>query len=89
MTYLLGYIYPSKYLRKSVENLIEIIEETDIETLIPDHHLTRDLTYRSRIHELCERAEEGGVDILTAAEYAGKEEDLLEVHRKELHATSS
>ncbi len=89
MTYLLGYAYPSKYLRKSVENLIEIIQKTNIETIIPDHHLARDLEYKSQIHEVYEKAEDADVDILTAAEYTGKEADLLEAQRKELHATSS
>ena len=89
MSYLLGYVYPSKYLEKSIENIIKIIDETDIRTIIPDHHFTRDLHYVERLKNVYERIEGTDVKVITAAEYAGREVELLEAKRKELYAKSS
>jgi predicted metallo-beta-lactamase superfamily hydrolase len=89
MSYLLGYVYPSKYLEKSIENIIKIIDETEIRTIIPDHHFTRDLHYVERLKDVYERIEGTDVKVITAAEYAGRDVELLEARRKELYAKSS
>ena len=85
-TYLLGYRFPSKYLGKSIENLKRLIEGTKIKNLILDHHLTRDLNWRERMKEVFEFAEELGVKIMSAAEFIGRKEELLEARRKELYS---
>jgi predicted metallo-beta-lactamase superfamily hydrolase len=71
--------------KASRQNLIEILARTRTKIIILDHHLTRDSEYRDKIKETVERARSMGRDILTAAEYLGKEPDLLEAKRKELH----
>jgi predicted metallo-beta-lactamase superfamily hydrolase len=71
--------------KASRQNLIEILTRTKTKTIILDHHLTRDSEYREKVKETVERAGSMGRAILTAAEYLGKEPDLLEAKRKELH----
>jgi len=89
MSYMLGYRYPTKYLERSIENIIRIIDETDIKTIIPDHHFTRDLNFKERLKPVYNKIEGTDVKIITAAEYAGKEIELLEARRKELYAKFS
>ncbi len=83
MTYMLGYRYSKGSLRLSLENLGRVIEGTRVEKLIIDHHLLRDLNWRKKMKPLYEIA--GDVSILTSAEYLGKDNQLLEARRKELH----
>jgi predicted metallo-beta-lactamase superfamily hydrolase len=81
MTYMLGYRYSAKSLEKSVENLEAILRQTRVERLIIDHHLLRDLDWRDRIA----RVFGTGKEVLTAAEFLGREPELLEARRKELY----
>ncbi len=46
----------------------------------------RDLKYKERIPEVYECAAENGVAVITAAEYLGRDIELLEANRKELYA---
>ncbi len=85
MSYMLGYRYSKKSLEKSVENIIEIIEDTDVECFVLDHHLLRDLKWKSRIEKVYEAGEEQGTRILTFAEFLGKRIEILEARRKELY----
>ncbi len=84
MTYMLGYRYSVNSLKSSIANLRRILE-SGVEQMILDHHLLRDLAWRERISELLVEAEKRGVKILTSAEYAGKELNMLEARRKELY----
>jgi hypothetical protein len=86
MTYMLGYRYPQKNVDLSVENMIRMIDETPVKTIITDHHFLRDLKYKERIKRVYDRAGKE-VKIITAAEYAGREIELLEARRKELYKT--
>ncbi len=86
MTYMLGYRYSYKSLQSSIENLKTVIEKTDVKKLILDHHLTRDLMWRERIAELFEFGESMGVKVISAAEFCGRKEELLEAMRKELYS---
>jgi predicted metallo-beta-lactamase superfamily hydrolase len=85
MTYMLGYRFSQKSFESSIENLRRLIAETDIKTLILDHHLTRDLKWRERMQEVFRAGEEAGVKVESAAEFAGVEEELLEARRAELY----
>ena len=49
----------------------------------------RDLRYKERAAEVYRVAFERGVNVLTAAEYAGREVDILEARRKELYSTKT
>ena len=85
MTYMLGYRYSAESLRLSNQNLVRVIRETDVETIVIDHHFMRDPKFRSRIQPVYEAASEGGVRVLSAAEYVGRPIEMLEAFRRELY----
>ncbi|RLF38659.1 MAG: hypothetical protein DRN00_03675, partial [Thermoplasmata archaeon] len=85
MTYMLGYRFSQKSLKQSIRNLIRLIENTDLKTLVLDHHLTRDLRWQEKMNEVFKRGEEVGVEVTSAARFIGMEEDLLEARRDELY----
>ncbi|MET1124443.1 MAG: hypothetical protein ABWW66_04155 [Archaeoglobaceae archaeon] len=85
MTYMLGYRFSRKAFEASVENLKRLVESTDVKKLVLDHHLARDLKWRERMSEVFSFAAQHGVEVLSAAEFAGVEEELLEARRKELY----
>lgn len=72
-------------MREAIVNLKRIVNESDIRDLVIDHHLLRDEHWKKKIDEVFKEAEKKGVRVLTAAEYSGKENDLLETRRKQLY----
>jgi len=86
MTYMLGFRYSQKSLALSIENINRIITETSVKWILIEHHFMRDLKYNERIPEVYDCAAENGVNVLTAAEYLGRDVDMLEARRKELYA---
>ncbi|AGK61573.1 putative hydrolase of the metallo-beta-lactamase superfamily [Archaeoglobus sulfaticallidus PM70-1] len=85
MTYMLGYRFSNRSFESSISNLKEIVEKTGVKHLVIDHHLTRDINYRSRMSEVYAFAESAGAKAETAREFTGFENDLLEARRKELY----
>jgi len=85
MTYMLGYRYSFKSLEISNNNLVKVIKEIDLQTLVLDHHFLRDLNYKMRIKQVYEVAEKYDVRVLTAAEFCGRKIEMLEALRKELY----
>jgi len=86
MTYMLGYRYSYKSLEISNSNLVKVIKETSLNTIVLDHHFLRDLNYRARIKPVYEAAEKRGVKVVTAAEFCGRKIEMLEALRRELYA---
>lgn len=86
MTYLLGRSYSYLALERSIENLENIMSDTNVKEIIIDHHFMRDLKYRDKIERLYDYSEDLGVKILSAAEFMREENNLLEARRKELYA---
>ena len=84
MTYMLGYRYSKSSLEFSIENIIKIINETDVESIVTDHHFLRDLKYESRMKKVYETAKDKNVNVVTAAEFDGRKIEMLEAKRKEL-----
>jgi len=72
-TYLFPYMLNRVNLRRAVDNALRIVEESGSELIIYDHHLLRDRRWRLRVSEVLRRAEELGVELLTAAEYLGRD----------------
>lgn len=85
MSYMLGFRYSLKSLEASVENLVKIVGATDVETLILDHHLARDLKWREQMKEVERTCRANGCEFLSAALYSGGEELMLEARRKKLY----
>ena len=83
MSYLM-YKYGKKAMEKSLANLQKIISDTNIKTMMLDHHLTRDIKWREKMEPVFATGEEQGCNVTTFAGYLGKEDDLLEARRKEL-----
>ncbi|MEM2214070.1 MAG: hypothetical protein QXD66_03810 [Candidatus Nezhaarchaeales archaeon] len=88
MTYMLGYRYSYESLEASIKNLVKIIRETPVKTIVLDHHLMRDLGYKQKIEPVIREAELKGVRLLSAAEFEGKPIEMLEARRKELYGSS-
>lgn len=85
MTYMLGFRYSRKSLALSIENINRIITETSVKSILVEHHFMRDLKYKERITKVYDCATENDVKVITAAEYLGREIEMLEARRKELY----
>ncbi|HID92670.1 MAG TPA: hypothetical protein EYP60_01115 [bacterium (Candidatus Stahlbacteria)] len=85
MTYMLGYRYSEESLIRSIDNINEIIQKTKVKKFILDHHFLRDLNWRDKIQAVFDTAKRCDVKILTAAEFLGIENDLLEAKRPMLY----
>ncbi|MDD5502112.1 MAG: MBL fold metallo-hydrolase [Candidatus Thermoplasmatota archaeon] len=79
-TLFLGWKFSMKNLEDAQDNMLRIIKETSAEIIL-DHHLLRDLKYKERFAKVYATGRPK-----TFAEYAGKENTMLEAHRKELWA---
>jgi predicted metallo-beta-lactamase superfamily hydrolase len=80
LSYMLGYRYSYESLAGAVENILRILNGTDVEKLVIDHHLLRDLNWKEKIA----RVFDAGKEVLTAAEFLGVGNNQLEARRKEL-----
>lgn len=72
----LGWKFSYKNLEEAKTNFQRILDETKADVIL-DHHLLRSLDYAKKFPFFGER-------VKTAAEYLGKENLMLEAHRKEL-----
>jgi len=84
-TFLLGFRFSKKSLLESNQNLIRILSQTKVNTIILDHHLVRDLHYLNKIEEVLHTAEKLKKKVITAAEFLGQKPDFLEARRKEFY----
>ncbi len=85
LSYLLGKAFEMQDLKISIENLRKIMEIEEMKCVIIDHHLLRDLKWKELMEDVIEFGEERGIKVLTAAEFIGKENQLLEARRKKLY----
>ncbi|MFQ6127347.1 MAG: hypothetical protein ACE5QW_00345 [Thermoplasmata archaeon] len=83
LSYMMG-TYGKKNMELSRKNTVRLIEDSDLRTLIIDHHLLREKNWVERIPDVFESAKRSKVKVLTSAGYTGKNDDLLEARRKEL-----
>ncbi|MEM4523975.1 MAG: hypothetical protein QXF29_02580 [Archaeoglobaceae archaeon] len=85
MSYMLGYRFSKSSMEKAINNLKKISEVS--KKLVLDHHLVRDLNWRSAISEVFNYAKQFSTEVQSAAEFCGVKEELLEARRKELYET--
>ncbi len=84
-TYFIGFRYSKKDFEKSKENIIKVMENTNVKQMIIDHHIARDKDFKSKLSDVFNCAKDNKVEILTAAEYLGVNNLFLEAYRKELY----
>jgi predicted metallo-beta-lactamase superfamily hydrolase len=77
--------YLSKMImEKAKDNMRYIIEKSGAKEIILDHHSMRDLDYKTNLADIFALAEQIGVKIINAAEYAGQPVRQLEAKRNQL-----
>jgi predicted metallo-beta-lactamase superfamily hydrolase len=80
--YLAGFRVDEKLVQTGLENLGRIAEL--VPCTILEHHVLREENWREKTVNVFKKAQKAGNRILTAAEYLGKENVLLEASRKKL-----
>ncbi|BBG24715.1 hypothetical protein [Sulfuracidifex tepidarius] len=88
LSYMLGYALTEEQFNAAMNNLEKIVKQ-GLTTMIVDHHLVRDQRYREIISSLKSKVKEVNANVVTAAEYLGREENPLESRRKELFSESN
>jgi uncharacterized protein len=81
--YLGGSQVETVQLDQGLRNLERIVEAVPL--VILEHHALRDEMWRSKMEGVFQKASQSGHCVLTAAEFAGKENLFLESKRKELY----
>ncbi|HDD71689.1 MAG TPA: hypothetical protein ENF99_01720 [Candidatus Aenigmarchaeota archaeon] len=84
LSYML-YRFGRENLRKSVENMVKIIEKCPLEALVIDHHFLRDLKWKEKIQKVFEAAKKKRIKVQCIAEYLNKPIEMFEARRKELY----
>jgi len=77
-TYLLGYMLNNFNLNRSVKNASRIVKECDFETMLYDHHLTRETNFREKTEDIWDVASETEGEVLTYREYLEGEKPIVE-----------
>ncbi len=86
LTYLTGQGFSLDDLHASVENIRLLLTRTRVKTMIIDHHLLRDAKWKEEIRDVFLTAERSGRRVVTAAGLLGREEEILEAHRRQIFA---
>jgi predicted metallo-beta-lactamase superfamily hydrolase len=81
--YLSGFKVDEAQLRLGLKNLIAVVKSVPLTIL--EHHALRDESWQRRTNQAYNAAFESGHKILTAAEFAGQENNFLESKRKKLY----
>lgn len=71
-TYQYGYMMTRTNFRRTLDNMIRIINETDTDIIIWDHHLLRDIRWRERVSDVYKVARRKRRKLMVASEYFGK-----------------
>ena len=81
--YLAGFKVSAEKINHSLENLLKVAENVPV--MILDHHLLRAENWRAFSKSVFRTAKKFGHKVLTAAEYAGKQNNLIEFKRRTLY----
>jgi len=84
-TYLTQYKVNPKNIEQAMMNFNVVAENVPVTVL--DHHILRDENWKQTAQPSIDKAASLGNRVVTAAEYAGTENKLLEAHRKALYKT--
>jgi uncharacterized protein len=81
--YLGGFRVELAQIEAGMANLTRIVEA--VPTVILEHHALRDESWKTKMESVFQKASAMGHHVVTAAEYAGKENLFLESKRKQLY----
>lgn len=81
-TYLAGFRVKEEHIKQGIQNLESLVQK--VPTTILEHHTLRDEKWRTISQPIFDAASEAGHKVVTAAEFAGKENNLLEFRRRQL-----
>ena len=81
--YLGGFRVEMAQLEQGLRNLERIVEAVPL--VILEHHALREESWKPKMEKVFQQASQSGHGIVTAAEYAGKENLFLESKRKQLY----
>ena len=81
--YLGGFRVDMAQLEQGLRNLESIVQAVPV--VILEHHALRDESWKQKIGEVYQQASKAGHSVMTAAEYLGNENLLLESKRKQLY----
>jgi hypothetical protein len=82
--YLQGFKVEREDIARGFKNMTELVKRVHL--VVMDHHLLRSLDYREFLNPVVAESRRHGHEIATASELLGREPQLLEARRKELHA---
>lgn len=82
-TIFIGWRFSSKKFNESKINLTNAINKTKVRIVVLDHHILRDIDYKEKIADVISSCKK--TNIVTAAEYLGLENFMLEAWRKKIH----
>ncbi|MFQ5999992.1 MAG: hypothetical protein ACE5J6_04365, partial [Candidatus Bathyarchaeia archaeon] len=81
-TYLAGFRVKNEHVQQGMQNLGNLVER--VPTTILEHHALRDEKWRELSQPIFNIASKTGHKVVTAAEFAGRENNLLEFRRRKL-----
>jgi len=81
-TYLAGFRVRDEHVQQGMQNLESLVKR--VPATILEHHTLRDEKWRTLSHPIFDVASKMGHKLVTAAEFAGKENNLLEFRRRRL-----
>jgi len=81
--YLGGFRIPEQQIEKGLQNLAQLARTVPL--IILEHHLLRTEDWREQAKIVFEAARKSGHKVVTAAEFLGKKDNLLEAKRKKLY----
>jgi len=83
-TIFLGWRFNYEGFEKAKQNLKKAMIQTQVEKIILEHHIVRDIAYKGKIDDLFKVAQQNKKQILTAAEFYSLQNLFLEAWRKEI-----
>ncbi|MGQ9460872.1 MAG: MBL fold metallo-hydrolase [Candidatus Bathyarchaeaceae archaeon] len=81
-TYLAEFRVKNEHIQQGMQNLENLVRK--VSTTILEHHTLRDEKWKTLSQPIFDAAAEMGHKVFTAAEFAGKENNLLEFRRRQL-----
>lgn len=82
-TYLSGFRVAEEHIRQGMRNLERLVQR--VSATILEHHLLRDEQWKEQLQPVFDAASERGRKVVTAAEFVGEGNNLLEFRRRELY----